>query len=156
MHRVHKWRIQSVKSKYMFLIPQPVQVFTLKCCFCYLFFIWTLGASFKSPCFWSRQYIYTCYHRTWCTPSGGDRGRCDVAFSLDRAPGSGEKRRKGGNLTVLILHQLTSGAAGLKKLPFKSLNAKMDVVLAELIVAISRWSKWCMALIGPVHCGQDQ
>lgn len=83
VHRVHKWRIQSVKNKYVCRIHRLV--FTLKCFFCC-----TLHhLSFNSPCFWSPQYIDTCSHRTWCTPSGGDRGRCDVAFCLDRAPERG-------------------------------------------------------------------
>lgn len=74
-------------------------------------------------------------------------GRCDVAFSLDKAPGSGERKGGRDKLTFLILHrlvQLTSGAAGLKKLMFKSLNSEMDLVLAELIVAISRQSQRVM------------
>lgn len=68
-----------------------------------------VSTSVKSPGFWSPQYICTCFHYSWCTPSGGDRGRCGVAFSLDRAPESG-KRGERDNLTLSILQQLTSGA----------------------------------------------
>lgn len=94
VHIVHKWRILSVKMKYVFLIHSFF--FTLKGHFFYtlLHLNW---ASFKNPCFWSCRYICTCCRRTGCTPSGGDRGRCDVAFCLGRAPeGGGEE----DNLTV--------------------------------------------------------
>lgn len=115
VQRVHKWRIHLVKIKYALLIHS---LFTLK---------W---ASFKNPCFWSRRYIYTCCRRTGCTPSGGDRGRCDVAFCLDRAPEWGKKEEDGRRI-IWQFKSFISWQAELRAL--KSCSSE---------VWIQRWM-WC-------------
>ncbi len=122
-----QWRLNMCLS-------QLVQVFTFRWCFSdELLHLHVWPPPFKSQCFWSRQYICICSHRTWCTPSGGDRGRCDAAFFLNKAP-ENRKKRKGE-----VIWQLKSFISWQVKLQvFKSLNSEMDVVLAEVSVTISR------------------
>lgn len=138
-HREHKWRIQALKVKYVFLIQSLF--FHSECCFWSDLLHLNVWSAVKSPGFWSRPCIYTCFHYTCCTSSGGDKGRCDDAFSLDRAPGKG-KRRGRDKLTIKILHRLTRRVDNLKNLDFKSLRVNWQTVV------FSRWSEWCVALIG--------
>lgn len=146
VHRVHKWRIQSVNIKYLFLVHSLFKSSLWNVVSAVRFFIWMSGRILKVHVF---EVVSTSILAI--TVAGAHQvGETGAGVMLPFPWIWHLKVGKGGGI-IWQFKSFISWQVELQVCKGCSLKVWIQIRMwcfsAELIVAISRWPNWCMALI---------